>query len=59
MSHVTSDDIVYNCLPLYHSAGGILALGDTLFLGCTMVLRKKFSASKFFDDCTNHNCTVS
>jgi solute carrier family 27 fatty acid transporter 1/4 len=55
---VTSDDIIYNCLPLYHSAGGILALGDMLFLGCTMVLRKKFSASKFFEDCTKYNCTV-
>lgn len=56
---VTPDDIIYNSLPLYHTNGGILAAGQMLFWGSTLVLRKKFSASNFFTDCVKHKCTVS
>jgi acyl-CoA synthetase (AMP-forming)/AMP-acid ligase II len=55
---VDPSDIVYTCLPLFHSAGGGLGAGMMFIRGCTMVLRKKFSASKFFEDCTNHQVTV-
>ncbi|CAF3381809.1 unnamed protein product [Rotaria sp. Silwood1] len=43
---ITSEDIMYNTLPLYHSLGG-----------CTTVLRKKFSASNFWKDCIKYKCT--
>ena len=56
---ITPDDIIYGCLPLYHTNGGILAAGQMLFWGSTLVLRKKFSASNFFIDCVKHKCTVS
>ncbi|XP_069570656.1 long-chain fatty acid transport protein 1-like [Brachyistius frenatus] len=52
------DDIIYNCLPLYHSAGTIMGLGQCLLFGSTIVIRKKFSASRFWDDCVKHKCTV-
>lgn len=52
------DDIMYNCLPLYHSAGNIMGLGQCLLFGLTVVIRRKFSASRFWDDCVKHNCTV-
>uniref|UniRef100_A0A3Q3GS51 long-chain-fatty-acid--CoA ligase n=1 Tax=Kryptolebias marmoratus TaxID=37003 RepID=A0A3Q3GS51_KRYMA len=52
------DDILYNCLPLYHSAGTIMGVGQCLLFGLTVVLRRKFSASRFWDDCIKHNCTV-
>ena len=55
MSH---DDIVYSSLPLYHSAGGILGVGQCFFGGCTLALRRKFSASKFWDDCVETKATV-
>ena len=58
-SSITPDDIIYNSLPLYHTNGGILAAGQMLFWGSTLVLRKKFSASNFFVDCVKHKCTVS
>lgn len=32
-------DRFYNCLPLYHSAGGMVALGGCIRAGATMVLR--------------------
>ncbi|KAG7223730.1 hypothetical protein INR49_026412, partial [Caranx melampygus] len=52
------DDIIYNCLPLYHSAGTIMGVGQCLLFGLTVVIRRKFSASHFWDDCVKHNCTV-
>ncbi|XP_030052973.1 long-chain fatty acid transport protein 1 [Microcaecilia unicolor] len=52
------DDILYNSLPLYHSAGNIMGVGQCLLYGLTVVIRKKFSASRFWDDCVKYNCTV-
>ncbi|XP_054937996.1 long-chain fatty acid transport protein 1 isoform X6 [Physeter macrocephalus] len=51
-------DVLYDCLPLYHSAGNIIGVGQCLIYGLTVVLRKKFSASRFWDDCDKYNCTV-
>uniref|UniRef100_A0A2K5I3Z3 long-chain-fatty-acid--CoA ligase n=1 Tax=Colobus angolensis palliatus TaxID=336983 RepID=A0A2K5I3Z3_COLAP len=51
-------DVLYDCLPLYHSAGNIIGVGQCLIYGMTVVLRKKFSASRFWDDCIKYNCTV-
>ncbi|ESO09479.1 hypothetical protein HELRODRAFT_109692 [Helobdella robusta] len=56
---MTADDVIYGTLPLYHSAGGVLGVGNVLISGCTMVIRKKFSASKFWIDCRDHGCTVA
>ncbi|NXG74344.1 S27A1 protein, partial [Baryphthengus martii] len=52
------DDVLYNCLPLYHSAGNIMGVGQCLLHGLTVVIRKKFSASRFWDDCTKYRCTI-
>ncbi|XP_074836258.1 long-chain fatty acid transport protein 1 isoform X3 [Carettochelys insculpta] len=52
------EDILYNCLPLYHSAGNIMGVGQCLIYGLTVVIRKKFSASHFWDDCIKYKCTI-
>ncbi|XP_062487058.1 long-chain fatty acid transport protein 1 [Pezoporus occidentalis] len=52
------DDVLYNCLPLYHSAGNIMGIGQCLIHGLTVVIRKKFSASRFWDDCVKYRCTI-
>lgn len=52
-------DVFYNPLPLYHTAGGIMNVGQALLFGSTIVIRKKFSASGFFADCGKYNCTVA
>uniref|UniRef100_A0A673BBF1 Long-chain-fatty-acid--CoA ligase n=1 Tax=Sphaeramia orbicularis TaxID=375764 RepID=A0A673BBF1_9TELE len=52
------DDVIYNCLPLYHSAGTVMGVGQCLLFGLTVVIRRKFSASRFWDDCAKHKCTV-
>ncbi|XP_014749433.1 PREDICTED: long-chain fatty acid transport protein 1-like [Sturnus vulgaris] len=51
------DDVIYTCLPLYHSAGNIMGVGQCLLHGLTVVIRPKFSASRFWDDCVKHRCT--
>jgi solute carrier family 27 fatty acid transporter 1/4 len=51
-------DVVYCALPLYHSNGGILGAGQMILRGCTLVIRRKFSASQFWNDCITYGCTV-
>lgn len=58
MLRVQDDDILYNPLPLYHASGVIIASGQSLLGGSTVVIRKKFSASNFWQDCIASKCTV-
>jgi fatty-acyl-CoA synthase len=51
-------DRMYNCLPLYHSVGGVVATGATLVAGGTVVLRERFSASEFWKDVVAERCTL-
>jgi fatty-acyl-CoA synthase len=46
-----ADDRMYNVLPLYHSAGGICAVGVALTAGGALVLRRRFSVHEFWNDC--------
>ncbi|KAM3837932.1 long-chain fatty acid transport protein 2-like [Diretmus argenteus] len=55
---VRSDDVIYTYLPLYHSAGFLIGLCGAIDQGITIVLRRKFSASQFWDDCRKYNVTV-
>ncbi|XP_041645335.1 very long-chain acyl-CoA synthetase-like [Cheilinus undulatus] len=58
MAGVGADDIVYIYLPLYHSAGLLMGLCGSIEKGLTVVLRRKFSASQFWNDCRKYNVTV-
>jgi fatty-acyl-CoA synthase len=51
-------DRIYVTLPLYHATGGLCAMGAALLNGGAVVLRKKFSASAFWDDVVAENCTM-
>ncbi len=57
-SHYTESDVMYTILPLYHTHGLFHCGGMMIVLGCTLVIRSKFSASNFWSDCINYNCTV-
>ncbi|XP_038118477.1 long-chain fatty acid transport protein 4 isoform X1 [Culex quinquefasciatus] len=52
------NDVFYTPLPLYHTAGGMMSIGQALIFGATVAIRKKFSASQYFTDCQKYNCTV-
>jgi fatty-acyl-CoA synthase len=51
-------DRMYIALPLYHSAGGGMALGGALLSGAAAVIAPKFSASQFWSDCVEHGVTT-
>ncbi|KAK7912430.1 hypothetical protein WMY93_012641 [Mugilogobius chulae] len=55
---VSSDDVIYLNLPLYHTAGFIIGFIGSIETGSTIILRRKFSASQFWDDCRRHSVTV-
>lgn len=52
------NDRVYCPLPLYHGTGGICGVGIVLNTGAALVLRRKFSATQFWDDIVDNECTV-
>ncbi|KAH8305907.1 hypothetical protein KR018_003201 [Drosophila ironensis] len=52
------EDVFYTPLPLYHTAGGVMSMGQALLFGSTVVIRKKFSASGYFADCSRFQCTI-
>lgn len=54
---LTKDDVYYNCLPLYHSAG-TLGSYTSFYKGATVVLREKFSPSNFWKDIKKFQCTA-
>ena len=58
MMDTRSSDRMYNCLPMYHSIGGVVANGATLVNGGSVVLRQRFSASHFWDEVVKWNCTL-
>jgi fatty-acyl-CoA synthase len=58
LAAVGPTDVVYCCLPLYHTAGGVIAVSIALLNGATLALRKRFSASAFWDDCRKYGVTV-
>ena len=58
LTGTTADDRLYNCLPMFHSVGGVVAIGSVLLNGGCVVLREKFSASAFWSDIRRENCTL-
>ena len=51
-------DRLYDCLPLFHSVGGIVAPCSMLAAGGSVVIAEKFSASHFWSDIVRHDCTL-
>jgi fatty-acyl-CoA synthase len=58
MMNVGMTDRLYNCLPMYHSIGGIVAIGSMLVRGGSVVVRERFSATAFWSDVANTGCTI-
>jgi fatty-acyl-CoA synthase len=51
-------DRMFNCLPLYHSVGGVVATFAPLVNGGAVVIRPRFSASDFWRDVRDQRCTL-
>jgi len=52
-------DRMYDCLPMYHSVGGVVAIGAVLVNGGSVVIRERFSAREFWGDVVRHGCTMA
>ncbi|KAL6816697.1 hypothetical protein V8C40DRAFT_229484 [Trichoderma camerunense] len=50
-------DIMYTCMPLYHSSAALLSFCATLVSGSTQALGRKFSTKTFWDDCRASKAT--
>jgi len=58
MMDIQSSDRMYNCLPMYHSVGGVLATGAVLVGGGSVMIREKFSARQAWNDVIRWDCTL-
>lgn len=54
----TAKDALYNCLPLYHSTGGLVGVGAILLNGGRLIVRRRFSASNFWPDVKASGATM-
>jgi fatty-acyl-CoA synthase len=51
------EDVIYCVLPLYHGAGGMVVVSCALAQGAAIALRRRFSASRFWDDVRRYGVT--
>jgi fatty-acyl-CoA synthase len=51
-------DVMYDCLPMYHTVGGVLATGAVLVTGGRVFIRERFSAREFWDEIVGEGCTL-
>jgi fatty-acyl-CoA synthase len=58
LTDATPEDRLYDCLPLFHSVGGIVAPCSMLSAGGSVVLADKFSVSQFWGDIVRWDCTL-
>jgi fatty-acyl-CoA synthase len=58
LTDASPEDRLYDCLPLFHSVGGIVAPCSMLSAGASVVLADKFSASHFWRDIVRWDCTL-
>jgi fatty-acyl-CoA synthase len=58
MTGAGPDDKLYNCLPMYHSVGGVVATGAVLLGGGSVICREKFSARAFWRDVADSGATI-
>lgn len=56
--NANENDRMYIVLPLYHSVGGICAWGAAITVGGSVILRRKFSAGSFWNDCRTYDATL-
>ena len=52
------DDRMYNCLPMYHSVGGVVAIASALINGGSVFIAPRFSTRRFWRDVAHWDCTI-
>jgi fatty-acyl-CoA synthase len=57
-ANARADDRMYDCLPMYHTNGGVIAVGVALTVGGSCFIRERFSAHEFWAEATRRGCTM-
>lgn len=55
---VTAEDKMFMTLPLFHATGGLCGVGCALTRGGELIIRRRFSASKFWEDAAATHATL-
>ncbi|MGC1554603.1 MAG: long-chain-acyl-CoA synthetase [Bradyrhizobium sp.] len=58
LTDASPEDRLFDCLPLFHSVGGVVAPCSMLAAGASVVLSDKFSAGTFWRDVVRWDCTL-
>ena len=58
VKNLNSKDIYYLPLPLFHATGLIPCWGSVISAGASVVIRRKFSASEFWNDIDRYQATI-
>ena len=58
LADLSASDRLYNCLPMHHSVGGVVAVGAPLVFGGSVVIAERFSARGFWNDVARWECTA-
>jgi fatty-acyl-CoA synthase len=58
LTNAAPEDRLFDCLPLFHSVGGIVAPCSMLSAGASVVLSEKFSVGNFWHDIVRWDCTL-
>jgi citronellyl-CoA synthetase len=51
-------DRIYSTLPFYHATGMVICWASAIAAGAGIVVARKFSASRFWDDIRKYDCTA-
>lgn len=54
----TDKDRIYTPMPIYHSSAAFLCVGVGMRSGATIIIGRKFSASKYWDEVRQNDATV-
>ncbi|GAA3927696.1 long-chain-acyl-CoA synthetase [Litoribacillus peritrichatus] len=57
VARLGKQDTLYSTLPLYHATGLVVLWGSALAGSSAFAIRRKFSASQFWDDCRKYDAT--
>jgi fatty-acyl-CoA synthase len=58
MLDVQPADRLYDCLPMHHSVGGVVAPGALLVRGGSVVIARRFSVGRFWDEVVRWDCSL-
>ena len=57
-SRSNDEDRVMMVLPLYHATGGLCGVGTAIMAGGAVIVRRRFSASSFWDEAIRYKATI-